>query len=288
MLQSAESPIAERTQAATGRHAAVSAAHELAQAGGAALLEPLELESLLLNIDASLRVHTRPQFYGWTQGLLQNLVPHELLVCALCADSSSSFQADCFAGARIEPAPLLELFRSDSTLVPQAMKSWERGDFRPVACDASAGGAYAGGALAGELRRVGAPRILLHGTYDAFGKPVTLFFFAAAPAAAPDSRRALLAELVVPFVHLAWVRTQVNRPAEAAGAPAHGGSLLTEREREILRWIHIGKSNIEIGTILAISPLTVKNHVQKILRKLNVQNRTQAVGKALALRILNL
>jgi len=41
-------------------------------------------------------------------------------------------------------------------------------------------------------------------------------------------------------------------------------------------------------TILEISPLTVKNHVQKILRKLNVQNRTQAVGKAMALRILSI
>jgi DNA-binding CsgD family transcriptional regulator len=40
--------------------------------------------------------------------------------------------------------------------------------------------------------------------------------------------------------------------------------------------------------ILKISPLTVKNHVQKILRKLDVLNRTQAVGKALALRVLNI
>ena len=39
--------------------------------------------------------------------------------------------------------------------------------------------------------------------------------------------------------------------------------------------------------ILGISPLTVKNHVQKILRRLDVLNRAQAVGKALALRILD-
>ena len=59
------------------------------------------------------------------------------------------------------------------------------------------------------------------------------------------------------------------------------------REKEILEWIYHGKSNIEIGMILQISPLTVKNHVQKILRKLSVLNRTQAIGKAMALRILN-
>jgi DNA-binding CsgD family transcriptional regulator len=61
---------------------------------------------------------------------------------------------------------------------------------------------------------------------------------------------------------------------------------LTPREQEVLRWIAIGKSNFEVGAILSISPLTVKNHVQKILRKLNVVNRTQAVGKALESRII--
>jgi DNA-binding CsgD family transcriptional regulator len=49
-----------------------------------------------------------------------------------------------------------------------------------------------------------------------------------------------------------------------------------------------GKSNYEIGAILDRSPLTVKNQVQRILRKLDVVNRAQAVGKALELRILKL
>jgi len=287
MLQATELPIELRALGAHGAREGMNVAHVPGPSGGAALLEPLELESLLLNIDASMRVHSRAQLYGWTQGLLQTLVPHELLLSALCSDPAASLQADCFAGARIEPAALLELFRRDTALVPQAIKNWEEGHFHPLACDLAPGAAYASGALAGELRRLGTPALLLHGTYDAFGKPASLFFFAVAPGAF-SPRRELLAELIVPFVHLAWMRAQASRPAEGAGATPRGPGLLTEREREILRWIHIGKSNIEIGTILQISPLTVKNHVQKILRKLNVQNRTQAVGKALALRILNL
>ena len=62
--------------------------------------------------------------------------------------------------------------------------------------------------------------------------------------------------------------------------------LITPREVEILGWIRNGKSNEEIGRILDISPLTVKNHVQKILRKLNVQNRAQAVARGIALRLI--
>ena len=54
---------------------------------------------------------------------------------------------------------------------------------------------------------------------------------------------------------------------------------LSARETEILRWVALGKTNPEIGSILGISVFTVKNHVQRILKKLDVTNRTHAVGK---------
>ncbi len=96
-----------------------------------------------------------------------------------------------------------------------------------------------------------------------------------------------MARLVTPFLHAAWVRTEVNGRAKGSDpARIEEARRITTREEEILRWVSLGKSNFEIGSILAISPLTVKNHVQKILRKLNVVNRAQAVGKALELRML--
>jgi DNA-binding CsgD family transcriptional regulator len=83
------------------------------------------------------------------------------------------------------------------------------------------------------------------------------------------------------------VRTQLQGGASPVDKSSGAASVLTVREQDILKWIYLGKSNFEIGAILKISPLTVKNHVQKILRKLNVVNRTQAVGRSLELRILN-
>jgi DNA-binding CsgD family transcriptional regulator len=76
-----------------------------------------------------------------------------------------------------------------------------------------------------------------------------------------------------------------NEQAELPEIPA-AERLVTAREVEILQWVRDGKSNQEIGDILAISPLTVKNHVQKILRKLDVQNRAQAVARGIALQII--
>ncbi len=50
---------------------------------------------------------------------------------------------------------------------------------------------------------------------------------------------------------------------------------LTNREREIVELILAGKGNKEIARILKISDHTVKNHITKILRKLNLQDRME-------------
>jgi len=126
----------------------------------------------------------------------------------------------------------------------------------------------------------------VHGIHDAEGRATSLFIFACRPGSA-GQRQAYLVQLLAPSLHAAWVRTQLTKRSDSTGDKAAGGSVLTVRELDILKWIYLGKSNFEIGAILKISPLTVKNHVQKILRKLNVVNRTQAIGKALELRILN-
>jgi DNA-binding NarL/FixJ family response regulator len=51
---------------------------------------------------------------------------------------------------------------------------------------------------------------------------------------------------------------------------------LTNREMQVLRHVSMGLSNREVGKSLGISVETVKEHVQNILRKLNVNDRTQA------------
>lgn len=61
---------------------------------------------------------------------------------------------------------------------------------------------------------------------------------------------------------------------------------LTSREREILRWSAVGKTAEEIGTILGITERTVTFHVTSSLYKLDVTNKTQAVAKALLLRLI--
>ena len=51
---------------------------------------------------------------------------------------------------------------------------------------------------------------------------------------------------------------------------------LTNREFQVLRHVALGLSNREIGRSLGISIETVKEHVQNVLRKIDVGDRTQA------------
>jgi DNA-binding CsgD family transcriptional regulator len=57
---------------------------------------------------------------------------------------------------------------------------------------------------------------------------------------------------------------------------------LTPREAEVLTWIAQGKSNYEIGVILSACTGTICKHVEHILAKLSVENRTSAAVVALA------
>jgi len=63
---------------------------------------------------------------------------------------------------------------------------------------------------------------------------------------------------------------------------------LTDREREVLTWVALGKTDWEIGEILKISKETSYAHVRNCCRKLDAVTRTQAVVRAMLLRQITL
>jgi DNA-binding NarL/FixJ family response regulator len=79
-------------------------------------------------------------------------------------------------------------------------------------------------------------------------------------------------EVYPPKVHIRTLPPG-ERPAKASD--------LTEREREILILISQGNDNAQIAAKLFISSGTVKSHIRHLFTKLHVDNRTQAVVKAL-------
>jgi len=55
---------------------------------------------------------------------------------------------------------------------------------------------------------------------------------------------------------------------------------LTPREAEVLTWVALGKTNIDIGVILGARPRTVAKHLERIFVKLGVETRTAAAAHA--------
>jgi len=76
-----------------------------------------------------------------------------------------------------------------------------------------------------------------------------------------------------------WSRDELRRVSGALAAPRNGSDAevpLTKRESEVLKQLAFGLTNKEIAQSLGISYETVKEHVQHILRKIGVSDRTQA------------
>src|SRR5262245_42912764 len=82
----------------------------------------LQIESIVLNLDASLRVHARAHFFSWTQGLLQSLIRHELLICTLCLGKPPAFRADGFSMSTPDPSALSDIFLRDTSVAPALLK----------------------------------------------------------------------------------------------------------------------------------------------------------------------
>jgi two-component system nitrate/nitrite response regulator NarL len=75
----------------------------------------------------------------------------------------------------------------------------------------------------------------------------------------------------------AGVANVLAQSFRAAPAPTPGLEELTEREREILEHIAIGRTNKEVGRALGIAEGTVKVHMKHLLGKLKLRGRVEAV-----------
>ncbi len=90
--------------------------------------------------------------------------------------------------------------------------------------------------------------------------------------------------LLAPSVTRRLVAEFVRTPPATGPSPALGA--LTARELDVLRLIAGGLSNAEIADRLVIEPSTVKTHVNRLLAKLSLRDRTQAVVFAYEQRVV--
>ena len=252
------------------------------QANDNMLSDNLAVERLMLAIECSIKVSRRPQFFLWSQGALQGLLPHEMLICVFGDFTQFRFKYDIFSSTKIEQPFIDALLDPLDGPVNALVRHWVNGRRAPLQYPASEARPGEAAAFA-SLRRLGCGHVMAHGPREIVGDEGSFFVFAQMPVK-PDENRLRYLDIMVPHLHMALYRMLPNESANLV--VPNQERILSARELEVLSWVREGKTNQQIGDVLNISPLTVKNHVQKILRKLGVSNRLQAVSKSQAAHLL--
>jgi transcriptional regulator EpsA len=260
-------------------------------------LSDAHAQAFLRLVETAPEVHRRSQFFSWTQTHLQVLVPHVLAVCGSYDRRLLRVGFDVFNSSVLPPPLIQVLSGSESSLMNRLVRAWIEGNGRPLAVELGPGAVHALGAELGELGRAGLTSITVHGVArpSRAHEIETFFLFgdqAQAPAKVPDLLHHF--ELLMPHLHATYVRVRVqenellngDRGASTLVVDRAKGPL-TRREREIIQWVREGMTNQQIGEVLNISALTVKNHVQNILRKLGASNRAEAVATAISAQVIS-
>lgn len=251
------------------------------------VLNTQDKEHFVFTIEASLKINKRFQFFLWAQGALQGFIPHETLLCAYGDIAQMRFRYETFARGVLDSEVEREISSPVNGLLPRLLELWLHDGGKPCLLSPATGATDMQSGrqrLRTDLQRCGFGHVAAHGTLhmqDGYGS-----FFVFIGSDPHTARDAYLLELLMPYLHTALHRMLANENNDET-VPTFTETLLSGREIQVLQWVKNGKTNQEIGQILNISPLTVKNHVQKILRKLKVSNRAQAVGKGAASRLFS-
>jgi transcriptional regulator EpsA len=246
---------------------------------GSTLLSAGQVRALVQAAEGALALSHSAQFFVWTQGSLQLLLPHQLACCGSYRRSSGAL---CFELFNSVPLPALAAQALTQVLAQRVQDLWLQARCRPVLVATSQLGAEGA-----QLAQAGFEHVLAHGvSRPQRPNEIESFFMLAHRQRYGESHRMLL-DLLMPQLHSAWLRAQAVPPLVLPLVPRSVlARELTERERQVLRGLGEGRSNQQIAQALEISALTVKNHVQRILRKLGVSNRAHAVARAMGLRLL--
>ena len=243
-------------------------------------------------ISDSLRVSHRQHLFTWLQGELQYLLGHEVMLCGVKTPHSDDYHYEYFTSTRyFNEVQFSEVIEQKSGLVSQVVNLWKDTRTPLYVNNHHKSSNHANYAIANfdeaVLKNSELKNFVAHGYVDSNDEISSVVIFARLHNQ-PSSTDAHILELIMPHLHSALIRVTSSASNVAAKSNNCVASAMTKRESEILQWIHMGKSNWEISIILDISSLTVKNHLQKIFRKLDVQNRSQAAVKAAKLGLIKM
>jgi len=251
-----------------------------------------DLPQLFSLIHQLIDVDRHVDLMRWLHGDFQRYLHHDILIAAWGNFSLGVIHYDVISampGVRTESA----MAESVSPLLTSLFTRWLSQGNAPFSLSVGETGftwdrVVENGPIAESLGTMRS--CLVHGIRDERGRHDCLYIFFSKHLVRSSKERSAC-RFFLPYIDTALRQVELlpNQypplpTAHAAPAPADkaatdsGNSGLSERESEIMVWIAKGKTNGEIGSILNVSEFTVKNHLQRIFKKLCVSNRAQAVA----------
>ncbi|MCD6076944.1 MAG: hypothetical protein K0R89_882 [Ramlibacter sp.] len=263
-------------------------------------------ESLLALLGSALTAKSQADWSRWLQADIQEFLPHDILIAAWGDFKSGTIGYDVITQS---PSLLAHALPKDiiEPLIVTVFDHWLAGGQEPVAIDTRLLRSVGSGLFARS------PYALVHGVQDHRSRYDCVYIFIG-PSELASPSCAQLCRMALPFIDTGF-RQLVDRgqklvpemaptfascfsdgpmarsaPKEIAPVAAQAvdswddytagerGSPLSDRELEVMQWVRMGKTNSEIAMILNLSTFTVKNHMRRIYKKLDVLNRAQAVG----------
>ena len=256
------------------------------EAVAAATLRRFELSAeesacFLRIVAESTTVTSHYALYRWLQGEVQQFLPHQILVCAWGDFMRWRLTFDVTSGLPGVRTELLTRCPIDS-VVRKAHARWLDAGRAPVLLQTHEVHEPHACCCPLHMALHGMRSLVVHGIADQRSGQESLYLALSSGPLAPVRKRfGAVADALVSQIESAFRRVAAF-PVAAIPAPAGAACRvldLSEREREILESVCAGKTNDDIALALAISPFTVKNHVQRIFRKIGVTNRTQAAAR---------
>lgn len=247
-------------------------------------LEGEDQGRLISIVNGSLRVLNKHQFYSWAQCEIQYLIPHEILICGIWVGSDPQPRFYNFSSTRdFQSEQLSELCHPETGLMMEMIaRAHESGTGCIVSREITIGDcdqAWVAGVERHELSSIAA-----HGLRGPDGRLKSYFCFARLNGTLCN-RLLYLLEVLLPILDATLGRIVARQLVSIEPIQAEI-AILGVREIQIINLIKVGKTNQVIAGELFISPWTVKNHVQNIMKKLQVKTRGHAVTRAIELGLL--
>lgn len=233
-----------------------------------------------------LAVRSHPALLTWLQGALQEYLPHDVLLAAWGDFHLGVVYYDLISG-RPDVHTENASAKSVGILLKTLFDEWVERGKEPYSLNVGHEGVawehvLEPATIASIMEQMSSS--LVHGISDHRGRHDCLYIFFSQY---PKRRRSDYAaiRILLPYIDAALRQVELRSGhIKGAASPvvtdqSTDDGLLSPREMEIMHWVSLGKTNSEIGDILDVSAFTVKNHMQRIFKKMDVINRAQAVSK---------